>query len=106
MQVALDKIRAGRTTPDEVVQAVKADDGIRNCGACGGEVDERFHACPYCGAALRNDCPGCQAPLLEGWERCPNCGTLIAGRATEQVLEQRTMVVQLAAPKATSTSTD
>jgi hypothetical protein len=101
MQVALDKVRAGRTTPDEVAQAIKSDDGIASCPGCNAEVDERFHTCPYCGLTLHQTCPGCQALLQPGWERCPTCGTLIAGHATAAAEpEQKPTVVTLLAPKA------
>ncbi|MGH7786287.1 MAG: ATPase, T2SS/T4P/T4SS family [Candidatus Binatia bacterium] len=100
MQVALDKVRAGRTTPDEVAQAIKSDDGITSCPGCNAEVDERFHTCPYCGRTLHQQCPGCQALLQPGWERCPNCGTLIAGHAAAPVEHRPTTIVVLSAPKA------
>ncbi|MDX2167439.1 MAG: ATPase, T2SS/T4P/T4SS family [Deltaproteobacteria bacterium] len=101
MQVALEKIRLGRTTPDEVAAVIKSDEGVGNCPGCGAEVDERFHACPYCGNTLRNDCAGCGAPLQDGWERCPSCGTLIAGHVEAAAEpEQKPTVVTMVAPKA------
>jgi type IV pilus assembly protein PilB len=101
MQAALEKIRLGRTTPDEVAAVIKSDEGVGNCPGCAAEVDERFHACPYCGTTLRNDCAGCGAPLQDGWERCPSCGTLIAGQAEANAEpEQKPVVVTLVAPKA------
>jgi len=99
MQVALEKIRLGRTTPDEVAAVIKSDEGVGNCPGCGAEVDERFHACPYCGNTLRNDCSGCGAPLQDGWERCPGCGTLIAGTALAAEPQPKPTLVTLVAPK-------
>jgi type IV pilus assembly protein PilB len=101
MQAALEKIRLGQTTPDEVATAIKSDEGVGNCAACGAEVDERFHACPYCGNTLRNDCAGCGAALQDGWERCPSCATVIAGvtPATPEARAKPTLVT-LVAPKA------
>jgi anti-sigma regulatory factor (Ser/Thr protein kinase) len=71
-----------------------------NCPGCGSEVDERFHACPYCGNALHNDCPGCGAPLQDGWERCPSCGTLIAGHSAPVEAQHKPTLVTLVAPMA------
>ncbi|MEO8605100.1 MAG: ATPase, T2SS/T4P/T4SS family [bacterium] len=101
MQAALEKIRLGFTTPDEVSNAIKSDEGVGNCPGCGAEVDERFHACPYCGNTLRNDCAGCGAALQDGWERCPSCGTLIAGLAVPGTDSRpKPILVTLLAPKA------
>ncbi|MBX3026979.1 Flp pilus assembly complex ATPase component TadA [bacterium] len=47
MQVALDKIRLGLATPEEVAAVIKADE-IARCRECGAELDERSGACAAC----------------------------------------------------------
>jgi type II secretory ATPase GspE/PulE/Tfp pilus assembly ATPase PilB-like protein/anti-sigma regulatory factor (Ser/Thr protein kinase) len=74
MQTAIEKVRHGHTTPDEIVQVIKPDEGQRLCPGCGAMIDQHFHACPECGTALRRTCTSCHAPLLEGQDACAACG--------------------------------
>jgi len=100
MQVALDKIHAGETTPDEVGQVIKHDEGAKACDGCGADVDERFRTCPHCGSALRRECPTCGSTLQEGWERCPACGTAIAVEVAAPPAPERQMAsMKVIAPK-------
>jgi hypothetical protein len=39
MQVAIEKVRLGETTPEEVAAAIKSDD-VAHCPVCGGMLDE------------------------------------------------------------------
>jgi type IV pilus assembly protein PilB len=39
MQAAIEKVRLGETTPEEVAAAIKSDD-VAHCPACGGMLDE------------------------------------------------------------------
>ena len=98
MQVALDKIRSGRTTPDEVAQVIKADGRQHPCPRCGMATEERDNACPSCGMALHAMCAACNAPLQPGWECCAACGASVAGESLPRP-EQPTTTVELVAPK-------
>ena len=99
MQVALDKIRSGRTTIDEVASVIKIDDSQGTCPTCAMPVDENVHVCPSCGAALRALCAVCRAPLPEGVERCASCGASVVIDAAPVAAEQPAMSVELVASK-------
>jgi len=45
------------------------------CTSCGGEVEKKFHSCPWCGHTLVTVCAQCSLPLRSGWTHCAGCGT-------------------------------
>ncbi len=48
---ALEKVRKGLTTLDEVLRVVSLDKtDARRCGSCGRELHASFQFCPYCGS--------------------------------------------------------
>ncbi len=46
----------------------------RSCSNCGGEVQEGWKMCPFCGTKLELRCPGCNQKMDEAWHVCPFCG--------------------------------
>jgi type IV pilus assembly protein PilB len=99
MQVALDKVRSGRTTPEEVALAVKADERRPTCPGCGMVVDEILIVCASCGFVLRRVCASCMAPLPEGRDRCMECGTDAGAPPPEPVANLAPTCIELVAPK-------
>lgn len=45
------------------------------CSQCGGEVDQAFKNCPWCGNAVQGigKCHQCEIEVKPGWKFCPNC---------------------------------
>jgi hypothetical protein len=71
---ALTKVKAGLTTPEELLRVVTEVKEMRTmCPACHGPVALDFAACPHCGKRLSNGCPGCARPLQADWQFCPYC---------------------------------
>jgi type II secretory ATPase GspE/PulE/Tfp pilus assembly ATPase PilB-like protein len=71
---ALAKVRAGLTTPEELLRVVTEVKEMRTiCPACSGPLAIDFVACPQCGTRLSAACPGCGRSLQPGWQFCPYC---------------------------------
>jgi len=70
----LQKVKAGVTTPDELLRAVTEVRAARaTCAGCGASVSADFLACPSCGHCVGGGCPHCERPLQAGWKFCPYC---------------------------------
>jgi type II secretory ATPase GspE/PulE/Tfp pilus assembly ATPase PilB-like protein len=62
---ALDKVRAGLTTLDEVLRVVPFEHAIATrCGACGQALSPGFLFCPYCGVSTRQRTAGGRAEAI------------------------------------------
>jgi type IV pilus assembly protein PilB len=71
---ALAKVKAGLTTPEELLRVVTEVKEMRTvCSGCGGTIALDFHACPHCGKRLKGACPGCNRTMQPGWQFCPYC---------------------------------
>lgn len=71
---ALAKVKAGLTTPEELLRVVTEVKEMRTlCPSCAGPVALDFVACPSCGTRLSGACPGCSRSLQPGWQFCPYC---------------------------------
>lgn len=57
MQAALDKVRCGRTTPNQVALVFKADERYLLCPECGAALDKALDDCTRCGRSLRPTAP-------------------------------------------------
>jgi type IV pilus assembly protein PilB len=78
-QAALDKVRAGLTTLEEVYRVVDtADDLTGNCPGCGHPVATDFAVCPRCAHPVASACPGCLRPVSPDWKHCPYCRLRLA----------------------------
>jgi type IV pilus assembly protein PilB len=97
--VAIEKLRNGRTTPDEVVQVIKPDDSDRNCPSCGVLVDARAVACAACGTVLRRVCGACQTPLPVDAEQCHACGAAPGSEPPPAVTPPSRTVIELIVAK-------
>ncbi|HVZ19868.1 MAG TPA: ATPase, T2SS/T4P/T4SS family [Vicinamibacterales bacterium] len=70
----LMKVKAGVTTPEELLRVVTEVREARvNCPQCAATVSPEFVACPACGARVGGGCPHCHRPLQSGWNFCPYC---------------------------------
>ena len=70
----LSKVKAGVTTPEELLRVVTEVREARSlCGGCGASVSPDFVACPTCGHRVGGGCPHCNKPVQAGWKFCPYC---------------------------------
>lgn len=75
MEDGIEKIRAGETTPEELLRVIGPQTRYeRICHACGNSIDARFLFCPHCGSFRQNICVTCRKVLDDGWSHCPFCG--------------------------------
>ena len=72
---ALAKIRAGVTSPDEVLRVVQVDENEIPCPGCKALIEADFATCPYCRRNLKTNCGGCGQALRLEWPVCPYCNT-------------------------------
>jgi type IV pilus assembly protein PilB len=87
---ALAKVKAGLTSPEELLRVVTEVKEIRTvCPSCAGTVGVDFNACPHCGKRLTNACTGCSRSLEPGWQFCPYCTKAAAAAADRGPIEQR-----------------
>ena len=49
------------------------------CPACGNEISNRWHFCPYCGAARSPTCASCLRVLEPEFKICPFCESPVRG---------------------------
>jgi type IV pilus assembly protein PilB len=68
------KVKAGVTTPEELLRVVTEVREARTlCPGCGVGVSPDFVACPACGHHVGGGCPHCSKPVQPGWKFCPYC---------------------------------
>jgi type II secretory ATPase GspE/PulE/Tfp pilus assembly ATPase PilB-like protein len=66
------KVKAGVTTPEELLRVVtEVREARALCPECGACVSADFVACPSCGHRVGGGCPHCHRPLQPGWKFCP-----------------------------------
>jgi type IV pilus assembly protein PilB len=76
LEDAMDKVRHGVTTLEEVVRVIQLDEeDIRQCPRCQAYISADFATCPYCMHALRYACEKCGQDLKLEWRICPYCNT-------------------------------
>jgi RNA polymerase subunit RPABC4/transcription elongation factor Spt4 len=77
---SLDQRNGGGGTSASVVAtarpAAPPPAAARRCASCGGEVENDFKVCPFCGTSLR--CAQCDKPIQGSWKVCPHCASPIA----------------------------
>lgn len=75
LEDAIDKVKAGITTCDEVLRVLGPQNTLEiPCTQCGAHLEERFQFCPFCGGAIVLRCGGCGKFLDSTWKACPYCG--------------------------------
>ena len=82
LEDALDKVRAGITTCEEVLRVMGPQNTLEIlCPICNHTMAQRFNYCPHCATALVLRCPKCNTFLEEDWKVCPHCGTASPGKS-------------------------
>ena len=77
----LAKVKAGVTTPEELLRVVTEVREMRTlCPGCGGAVAMDYVVCPNCAHRLSGGCPKCGRALQPGWNFCPFCTATTASR--------------------------
>jgi CheY-like chemotaxis protein/RNA polymerase subunit RPABC4/transcription elongation factor Spt4 len=84
---ALAKIRAGITSPDEVLRVVQVDENEVPCPGCKALIEADFATCPYCRRSLKTNCAGCGQALRLDWKLCPYCNTNALLQPTSEEIE-------------------
>jgi type IV pilus assembly protein PilB len=75
LEDARSKIRAGVTTPEEVLRVIQlTDEGENNCPRCSRPMSGVDGACPSCNEYSRPTCVGCGSEVSPPWQFCPRCG--------------------------------
>ena len=72
---AIGKIKAGITSPDEVLRVVQVDENEMPCPGCQALIEADFATCPYCRRNLKANCATCGQALRLEWTLCPYCNT-------------------------------
>ncbi len=86
----LAKVKAGITTPEELLRVVTEVREIRTmCPGCGGSVAMDFNACPHCGRRLSGACAKCGRPQQAGWNFCPYCSNSATPKIGRRLRERR-----------------
>ena len=88
------KVKAGVTTPEELLRVVTEVRETRSvCSECGAAVSADFAACPSCGHRIGSHCPHCHRPMQSGWKFCPYCAKSSepAAKRPKKLREQRQM---------------
>ena len=78
---ALDKVKQGITSPDEVLRVVQVDETETPCPQCGALIEADFATCPYCLGTLKKTCPSCGQDLKVEWKACPYCNSTAVSHA-------------------------
>jgi type IV pilus assembly protein PilB len=84
---ALAKIKAGITSPDEVLRVVQVDENEVPCPGCKALIEADFATCPYCRRSLKTNCAGCGQALRLDWKLCPYCNTNALLQPTSEEIE-------------------
>jgi len=78
LQDALDKVRQGITTIEEVLRVIQIqEDEVVRCPNCNSMINLDFSTCPYCLHSLRVVCGACGQELKPEWRICPYCNTKV-----------------------------
>ena len=93
----LMKVKAGVTTPEELLRVVtEVREAKTACPGCGIAVSPDFVACPSCGTRVGGGCPHCHRPQQSGWKFCPYCAkSTDVGRKSSKRLGRRSEVREL-----------
>lgn len=73
-QAALEKVREGITTLEEVYRVVGSEEESgASCTECGAYLASDFTGCPSCGHPVAPGCPSCGKSVSQDWKFCPYC---------------------------------
>jgi type IV pilus assembly protein PilB len=94
----LTKMKAGVTTPEELLRVVTEVREMRTlCPGCAGAVGMDFLVCPHCGHRLSGGCPRCGRALQPGWSFCPFCSNATAPKGSRKLRDTKRQL-ELPAP--------
>jgi hypothetical protein len=75
LEDARSKIKAGITTPEEVLRVIQLRDEDENtCPRCSRRLSEADGVCPSCNDRSRATCASCGNEVSSPWQFCPRCG--------------------------------
>ena len=81
----LAKVKAGITTPQELLRVVTEVRQTRSeCAACRTRLSAGFVACPNCGQRVASGCPHCSRPVRTEWKFCAFCAEPIGRSGAER----------------------
>ncbi|MGA2983214.1 MAG: ATPase, T2SS/T4P/T4SS family [Terriglobia bacterium] len=76
LEAARNKIRQGKTTPEEVMRVIQwVDEGQTSCPQCGKPVSNQTRNCLHCETKWKLVCTSCAQPLDPAWQVCPYCAS-------------------------------
>jgi len=96
---AVDKVKQGITSPDEVLRVVQVDETETPCPQCGALIEADFSTCPYCLSTLKKTCSSCGQDLKVEWKACPYCNSTAALPAVAEVVVAPAPVPRPASPE-------
>jgi type IV pilus assembly protein PilB len=74
LEDAIDKVRQGVTTLEEVRRVIELEADARlRCPQCQACIQQDFATCPYCLLPLKRLCHSCRQALQVAWKSCPYC---------------------------------
>ncbi len=102
LEDAMDKVRQGITTIEEVLRVVQVqEEEIVRCPKCNSYINLDFSTCPYCMYELKHLCESCGQEMKLEWKICPYCNTRTG---TERALPAAPEVVAAGVPRTATTA--
>ena len=101
---ALAKIKAGITSPDEVLRVVQVDENEVPCPGCKALIEADFATCPYCRINLKTNCRSCGQALRLDWDLCPYCNTATGAAPTPDTSQPVKVEVAVSMPPVVMTA--
>jgi type IV pilus assembly protein PilB len=101
----LEKVKAGLTTPQELLRVVTEVREVRaTCPECGAGLARDFLVCPACGHGVSGTCVQCSRPKQPDWKFCPYCAdsgsaALISAKRRPKSVPARSAVPALPAAR-------
>jgi CheY-like chemotaxis protein len=90
LEDAMEKVRLGLTTLDEVLRVIQLqEEEIVRCPKCASFINLDFSTCPYCMYALKNLCQGCGQELKLEWKVCPYCNAKSAAAGPAEMTQKQ-----------------
>jgi RNA polymerase subunit RPABC4/transcription elongation factor Spt4 len=84
LEDAIDKVRQGITTLEEVSRVIELEaETMIRCPQCHAITQQDFSTCPYCLFPLKHLCVSCGQELQLEWKICPYCDARSSQEPTE-----------------------
>jgi type IV pilus assembly protein PilB len=81
-ECAIDRVRNGLTTVEEVRRVVDVTTTSARCPTCEEQVEDNSTVCRHCGTTLRKTCGSCGLQIQKEWMVCPYCGSAAKANAS------------------------